>query len=57
MIKPKIYIYILNQTYNATHKWFDFCMNDNLSEIYCSATHKNFWCTVRNVPKAQFTEL
>ena len=43
-------ICILNNTYNATHKWLDFCMN-----MWCKTTYlryiaqlvtKNLWCTV-----------
>ena len=36
---------ILNQTYNATRKWLDFCMNvwgRTIYQIYCSTTHREF---------------
>ena len=54
-------LYILNQTYNATRMWLDFCMNMWCRAVYlrCIAQllTKNLWCTVRKVSTAWFGEL
>ena len=52
---------ILNQTYNATRKWLNFCMNMWCRAIYlkyiAQLLIKNLWCTVSKVSTARFTEL
>ena len=53
--------YILNQIYNATRKWLDFCM-DMWCRTFClryiaQLLTKNLWCTVSNVSTARFAEL
>ena len=51
---------ILNQTYNTTRKWLDFCMNMWCGTIYlrhiAQLLTKNLWCTVSNASTVRFAE-
>ena len=50
---------ILNQTYNTTRKWLDFCMNMWCKTLYlrhiAQLLTKNLWYTVYNVSTAWFS--
>ena len=53
--------YILNQSYNETQKWLNFCMNMWWRTIYlryiAQVLTKNLWCTVSNISTARLSEL
>ena len=52
---------ILNQSFNATRKWLDFCMNMWCRTIYLryivQLLTKNLWGSVSNVSTARLSEL
>ena len=52
---------MLNQSYNATRKWLDFCMNMGCRTFYpryiAPLLTENLWCIVINFSTAGLSEL